>query len=62
MNELISLPLMAPLWAKLPHLPPLLRQWGDAPLGQIAASFAENPSGQAGQQTVSSALLAAARS
>jgi len=62
MNELISLPLLAPLWAKLPHLPPLLRQWGDAPLGQIAASFAENPSGQAGQQTVSSALLAAARS
>ena len=62
MNELISLPLLAPLWSRLPHLPPLLRQWGDAPLGHIAAGFAKNPSGQAGQQTVSSALLAAARS
>ncbi|SFJ23638.1 hypothetical protein SAMN04488082_10276 [Desulfomicrobium apsheronum] len=62
MNELISLPLLAPLWARLPHLPPLLRQWGDAPLGRIAAGFTDNPPGQAGQQTVSSALLAAARS
>lgn len=62
MNELISLPLLAPLWSRLSHLPPLLRQWGDAPLGRIAAGFAKNPSGQAGQQTVSSALLAAARS
>ncbi len=62
MNELISLPLLAPLWAKLPHLPPLLRQWGDAPLGRIASGFADNPPGQAGQEKASSALLAAARS
>lgn len=62
MNELLSLPLLAPLWAKLPHLPPLLRQWGDAPLGRIAAGFADNPPGQAGQEKASNALLAAARS
>ncbi len=61
MNELISFPLLAPLWAKLPHLPHLLRRWGDAPLGRIAAGFAANPQSQAGQEKVSSALLAAAR-
>ncbi len=62
MNDLISLPLLAPLWAKLPHLPSLLRLWGDVPLGRIAAGFANNPPGQAGQQAASSALLAEARS
>ena len=62
MNELISLPLLAPLWSRLPHLPALLRQWADAPLGRIAAGFADNPPGQAGHNKTSSALLAAARS
>lgn len=62
MNKLISLPLLTPLWARLPHLPPLLRQWGETPLGRIATGFAENPPDQTGRQSVSSALLAAARS
>jgi hypothetical protein len=39
MDDLLSLPLLRPLWEKLAHLPPLLRQWGDTPLGDIAARF-----------------------
>lgn len=58
MDDLLTMPLLAPLWARLPHLPPLLRQWGDAPLGSIAAGFTDASPGQ----PASDALLEAARS
>ncbi len=34
-------PLLAPLWEKFAHLPPLLRHWDGQTLGQIAAEFVQ---------------------